>query len=95
MGNYGAEGNRILRQFGANLGALRNEISLSQEKLAEKAKLHRTYIGLAEAGKKEPGVLTLLILADALGVEIGRLVEGLPIPQTRKRRATREHAAGE
>ena len=35
----------ILKQFGAALGAKREALHISQEKLAERAGLHRTYIG--------------------------------------------------
>lgn len=34
----------ILKQFGAALGAKREALHISQEKLAERAGLHRTYI---------------------------------------------------
>jgi transcriptional regulator with XRE-family HTH domain len=86
MSAYGADGDHILRQFGANLGVLRASTSLSQEKLAEKANLHRTYIGKLEGGKTEPGMFALMILADALGVPVGRLVDDLPRPKARKLR---------
>ncbi len=85
MSAYGPEGDQILRQFGANLGVLRANVKLSQEKLAEKAKLHRTYVGKLEAGQTEPGMFALMVLADALGVPVGRLVDELPRPTRRKR----------
>ena len=96
MSAYGADGDQILRHFGANLGALRANISLSQEKLAQKANLHRTYIGKLEGGKTEPGMFALMVLADALGVPVGRLVDDLPRPKARKLPPPiPKHAAGQ
>ena len=41
----------ILNEFGNKVKKLRIELNLSQEKLAEKANLHRTYIGMIERGE--------------------------------------------
>lgn len=38
----------ILELFGRNVQKFRTEQNISQEKLAEKARLHRTYIGMVE-----------------------------------------------
>jgi transcriptional regulator with XRE-family HTH domain len=83
MDSYDAERARILHEFGLNLARLR-EIGTSQEKVAKKANLHRTEIGCLERGEREPGLLTLLILADALGVSLDRLAQDLPVPRERR-----------
>ena len=40
--------NKILIKFGEKVREIRKEKELSQEKLAYKANLHRTYIGMIE-----------------------------------------------
>ncbi|WP_414843319.1 helix-turn-helix domain-containing protein, partial [Erysipelothrix tonsillarum] len=44
----------ILSTFGLNLKEVRLEAKLTQEELAELTNFHRTYIGLLEAGKRNP-----------------------------------------
>jgi transcriptional regulator with XRE-family HTH domain len=81
---YSAERARVLGVFGENLRGLRKRRSLAQERLAEVADLHRNEIGVLERGQGEPGLLTLLILADALEVPLGGLTEGVPAPSQRR-----------
>jgi transcriptional regulator with XRE-family HTH domain len=51
------------QDFGKILGAIlhqrRVELQLTQERLAKKAGLHRTYISLLETGKQSPTAATL------------------------------------
>ncbi len=65
----------IRRQLGQNVRALRTEMGLSQEDLAFEADLHRTYISGIERGVRNPTVMIVAILAKALKVEPGRLLE--------------------
>ena len=58
----------ILKQFGAVHGAKRETLHISQEKLAERAGLHRTYIGSVEQGRRNLGLLNIVKIATALGV---------------------------
>lgn len=57
-------------QFWQRIRELRKKLWLSQEELAEKCKLHRTYIGIIERGEKNPCLENIEILAKSLGVEI-------------------------
>lgn len=55
-------------RVGPALRALREGAGLSQETLALRAGLHRTYVGLVERGERHPTLLTVTRLLDALGV---------------------------
>ncbi len=75
---------RLLRAFGEKLRAERERRNLSQEILATLANVHRTQLSALELGLRDPHLTMLLILADALGVSPGTLVEGLFVPTQRK-----------
>ncbi len=81
---YMAERARLLRTFGGKLRALRDRRNVSLETLAEIANVHRTNLGALELGKRDPHLSMLLILADALEVPPGALLDGLPVPTERK-----------
>jgi transcriptional regulator with XRE-family HTH domain len=53
--------------FGKRLRQLRKEVGLSQEKLAFKSGLHRTYVGAIERGEQSVSVDNVQKLAKALG----------------------------
>ncbi len=63
----------ILKRFGIRIKELRLEKNLSQEKLAEIADLHRTYINLIESGKRNISLRNIEKLANALDVNISNL----------------------
>lgn len=65
----------ILELFGKNVQRLRIEQNISQEKLAEKAHLHRTYIGMVERAERNITLINMQKIASALGVQIGELLE--------------------
>jgi transcriptional regulator with XRE-family HTH domain len=81
---YMAERARLLLAFGEKLRAERERRNVSQETLAEIANVHRTHFGALERGQREPHMSMLLILADALKVSPGALLEGLSVPRERK-----------
>ncbi|TRZ94668.1 XRE family transcriptional regulator [bacterium] len=60
----------ILEQFGTKVRKYRHKKKLSQEKLAELANLHRTYIGQIECGGRNVALKNIAKLAKALGVSI-------------------------
>ena len=53
---------------------LRQGKGISQEKLAERAGLHRTYIGDVERGSRNVALVNMTRIAKALGVSLGRLI---------------------
>lgn len=63
--------------FGSRVRQLRVERALSQERLAELAGLHRTYVGSLERGERNVALLNLVRLASALRVEPSELVRDL------------------
>ena len=63
----------ILEKFGSKIRSLRLKKKLSQEKLAELADLHRTYIGQIETGKRNVALKNIAKLAEALGVSMKEL----------------------
>lgn len=68
------EENRILKAFSNNVRTFRESSGLSQEKLAEKADLHRTYIGSIERSEKMPSLITIVKIAKALNINISQLI---------------------
>lgn len=70
-----AQSNRdLLVSFGARVRKLRTDRGLSQEKLAELADLHRTYVGSLERGERNVALINIYRLARALGVRASELV---------------------
>ncbi|HVA46571.1 MAG TPA: helix-turn-helix transcriptional regulator [Pirellulales bacterium] len=64
-----------LREFGARVRALREQAGLSQEALAARAGIHRTYIGGVERGERNVGLKNILRIAAALDVPTSALFE--------------------
>lgn len=66
----------ILIKFGERVREIRKEKGLSQEELAHKADLHRTYIGMIERAEKNITLLNIEKIANALEVNIKELING-------------------
>lgn len=60
----------ILKNFGEKVRQLRKQKGWSQEYLALKCNLHRTYIGAIERGEKNVSLRNIQKLANTLGVSI-------------------------
>lgn len=59
----------IIEVFGTNLRKYRLKMNLSQEKFAEKAGLHRTYISDLERFQRSIALENIQKIADAIGIE--------------------------
>jgi len=64
---------QILIKFGQRVRKQRLKLRLSQEKLAEKADVHRTYIGMIERAEKNITLVNIEKISKALGVPIRSL----------------------
>lgn len=65
----------IRRVAGLNVRKQREKRGWSQEELAFECNLHRTYISGVERGVRNPTVVVLQKIADALGVSASKLLE--------------------
>lgn len=57
-----------------NVRAFRKKHGLSQEELADRCELHRTYIGSVEREERNVSLSTLEVLSQALGVSVAELL---------------------
>jgi len=65
----------ISKQFGTAVRNRRLAVGMSQEKLAERAGLHPTYIGMVERGVRNATLDVAARIAKALKVELPKLIE--------------------
>ena len=63
----------IEKQFGERVKKLRLSRGLSQEKLAFKSGMHRTYLGGIERGERNPSLKNVATIAKALDVTLSQL----------------------
>lgn len=66
-----------LKVIGAKIRRLRSQRDFSQDELAARADLHRTYVGGVERGERNVGVLNLIAIARALQVAPSELLSDL------------------
>jgi len=63
----------LLERFGDRIRELRHQRRLSQEALAGRADLHRTYIGFVERAERNPTLETIEKLARGLDISLAEL----------------------
>jgi transcriptional regulator with XRE-family HTH domain len=66
---------KILQRFGEHVKAFRLGLHLSQEQLASRCELDRTYISGIERGKRNLSLLNIVKLASALKVPTSDLMD--------------------
>lgn len=64
-----------LQRLGAQVRVLRVKRSLTQVELASKCGLDRNYIGMLERGERNPSYITLLKIAQGLGISLSVLLK--------------------
>jgi len=64
---------KILTQFGKAVRAQRTKLKISQEELAERADLHRTYISDIERGARNVSLLNIHQISKALELSAAEL----------------------
>lgn len=67
------QGNDIRSRFGSHVRRLRTERGWSQEGFADRAQLHRTYVGSIERGEQNISLENIARLAATLGVSLAEL----------------------
>lgn len=72
-----------LKRIGARIRHERERLGISQEDLADRAGLHRTYIGGVERGERNLGVLNLICLARALAVNPSEFLVDIKVKRAR------------
>lgn len=72
--SFSAKEKALLKKLGSNLRRLRIQRDISQESLAYETELDRTYISDIETGKKNPTIIVLSRIADALKVQIKDII---------------------
>lgn len=65
----------VTKRFGENIRRLRGLKNMSQEALANKAGLHRTYIGAVERGERNITLVNAERIAQALEVSLAYCLE--------------------
>lgn len=73
-----------MRDIGANIRRARVRRKLTQDDLAQTVHTTRQTISNYETGRSRPDVETLQRLADALGVELTELLDGVPSADARR-----------
>lgn len=78
----------VSKRFGIAVKRQRLVLGLSQERLAELAKLHPTYIGMIERGTRNPTLDAAAKIAGALNTELPSLISEAidEIPATKGQR---------
>jgi transcriptional regulator with XRE-family HTH domain len=75
LGFFQQEANLTIEEaFGEVIRDLRKSNNFSQEKLAERSNLDRSFISLMECGHKQPSLITIYQLAKAFKLSASKLL---------------------
>jgi transcriptional regulator with XRE-family HTH domain len=65
---------RVLVAFGAAVREVRKDVGISQEELAHRTGIDRSYLGAIERGDQNAGLIHITKIASALGVKVSDLM---------------------
>jgi transcriptional regulator with XRE-family HTH domain len=65
----------VLVKFGNAVRSVRNAAGISQEELADRTEIHRTYIGGIERGERNPTLIMIARIAKALSIPVSHLIQ--------------------
>lgn len=72
--------NAVVQELlGRRIRGRRELLGVSQEEMAARCGLHRTYYGSVERGERNVALQNIVRISDALGVDPSELVEGLTL----------------
>ncbi|MGK5083985.1 helix-turn-helix transcriptional regulator [Bdellovibrionota bacterium FG-1] len=74
----------LKKRFGTVLRQYRNARNLSQEELAFRSNVDRTFVSMLERGVKQPTLTTLFALAKALGCPVSDLIRQVELVSRKK-----------
>lgn len=70
--------NKYLEKLGKQIRELRKLKGFSQEELAFKAEIDRSYVGGIERGERNISFLTLVKIANSLNCDVSKFTKGIP-----------------
>lgn len=70
-----AQNLELMKAFAAELKARRAELEISQEELAHRSDVNRTFVAKLELAQNQPTLSVLLKLAGGLGAELPELLQ--------------------
>jgi transcriptional regulator with XRE-family HTH domain len=66
--------NALMKSFAGEVRRARSDLGLSQEELADRANLHRNYVGMIERLERAPTILAMDGIARGLKLKLSELI---------------------
>jgi predicted transcriptional regulator len=76
----------VLRAAAAEIKARRTSVQISQEELAHRAGVHRSFVARLETAETQPSLSVLFRIADALEIDAAEMVRGVAQRLRKERR---------
>lgn len=82
---------RVFKAAGAEIKARRNRLQFSQEELAHRADIHRSFVARLELAQTQPSLAVFLRLADALECDPADMIKAIGARMRREHVVTSNH----
>lgn len=82
----------VLRAAAAEIKSRRASLKISQEELAHRAGVHRSFVARLEIAETQPSLAVLFRLAEALEAEVADLTGAIAVRYRRERKQARRTA---